>query len=392
MKQPNELFQITLQALIDKKEKGVKESLSTNEKILSEYGSGNNSSLELGFERIVSEHEESGLINVVRYKGSAGIKSISLKDYDKAVKLLNHTPLAMQIQYSLEYFESSFDEKSQPYVLKLKALAEEKWKRKNSFLGCYVDDTEKLIEVVKAAIVVLNKEDNGSNIDYRHFSATYLSHSKRLYDIKGKVSDAIKLLRAEGVDSLSAEELLTSYGIVQLNHPIYLSGELFLKSQDKELNAGFDGGVGVWASYVEKVESSSVIKTVTTIENQATFEKYVQSKAVDEVVLFTSGIPSPSFKRLYKMIVEACQPDTIQHWGDIDLGGFTILNMLDSCIEKHVKAFNMEPNQYKKSYDNFSANELRVLEKMKIGSYNKHALSLAIECKKKFEQESFSWE
>lgn len=390
MKQPNELFQIALQALVGKQEKGIRGSLSTSEKILSEYGSSNSPSLELGFERIVSEHEESGLIKVVRYKGSAGIKSISLRDYDKAIKLLNHTPLALQIQSSLEVFESAFNEKSQPYVLKLRELAQDKWKKKNSFLGCYVSETEKLIEIVKAAIVILSREDN-SNIDYRHFSATYLSHSKRLYDIKGKVSDAIKLLSVEDVENLSAEEVLTSYGVVQLNHPVYLSGELSLKSHDKELNAGFDGGIGVWASYVEDVQSLLEIRTVTTIENQATFEKYVSSKATDEVVLFTSGIPSPTFKRLYKMIIEACRPDTVRHWGDIDIGGFTILNMLDAFIDKPVKAFNMEPNQYIKSYDSFSTNELRILKRMKVGSDNKHALNLAIECKKKFEQESFKW-
>ncbi|MBF6057571.1 Wadjet anti-phage system protein JetD domain-containing protein [Thiomicrorhabdus heinhorstiae] len=391
MKQPNELFQIALQALVDKQEKGVRGSLSTSEKILSEYGSCNSPSLELGFERIVSEYEKSGLINVVRYKGSAGIKSISLNDYDKAIKLLNHTPLAVQIQDSLEVFETSFAENFQPYILRLKEFAQDKWKKKNSFLGCYVGDTEKLIEIVRAAIVILNREDD-NNIDYRHFSAIYLSHSKRLYDIKGKVSDAIKQLSVENCENLSAEELLTSYGVVQLNHPVYLSGEISLKSNDKELNAGFDGGIGVWASYVEKVESLLEIGTVTTIENQATFEKYVPSKDTDEVVLFTSGIPSPAFKRLYKMIIEACRPNTVQHWGDIDVGGFTILNMLDACIDKPVKAFNMEPNQYINSYDSFSTNELRTLKRMKIGSYNEHALNLAIECKMKFEQESFKWD
>lgn len=392
MRQPSELFQDALQALIDKKEKGVRASLSSGEKTLTEYSTSNNSSLELGFEKIIAEHEKSGLINVVRFKGSAGIKSISLKDYEKAIKLLNHTPIALQIQRSLGVFESAFNEDSKSYIASLKAQARDKWEKKKSFLGCYVHDTERLIEIVKAALVILSRKDSPKNLDYRHFSATYLSHSKRLYDIKGKVSDAIKALGIEGVESLSSEELMTSYGIVQLNHPVYLIGEISLKSQDKELNASFNGGVGVWPSFVEKVNKSTEINTITTIENQATFERYIQTKANDEVILFTSGIPSPSFKRLYKMIIESCQPKIVQHWGDIDVGGFAILNMLDSCIEQPVKAFNMDPCQYINSYGNFSANELKNLEKMKLSSGNKHTLNLAIECKKKFEQESFIWD
>ena len=92
------------------------------------------------------------------------------------------------------------------------------------------------------------------------------------------------------------------------------------------------------------------------------------------------------------MIIESCQPKIVQHWGDIDVGGFAILNMLDSCIEQTVKAFNMDPCQYTNSYGNFTANELKNLERMKLSSGNEHTLNLAIECKKKFEQESFIWD
>lgn len=391
MQQVNDLFKKAIQALVDKHETHQAARISSNQIVLRDYRNNPSSSFQLAFERMCGEYEQLGMIEVKRIKGSAGIQSISLKDYHKAIELLNHTPLKAQIKKALSAFVLNFTKPLSEDVERCAEYAQFQWTNKQKFLGCSVGESKKLATIVKAAIGVIAQKHKYDSIDYRHFSATHLDHSKHLSEIKGKVVEAVKLLEAENIKGLSSEDFLAAYGVVQLNHPVYLSGEIYLLSDNRRLDAGFDGGVGVWPVHVNQIEMIAPISTITTIENQATYEKYLFNRKADEVVLFTSGIPSPGFKRLYRMIVAACQTAIVKHWGDIDIGGFTILNMLEFSIKKSVKAFNMEPSKYSKNYGSFSKSEVEHLKKIKVSKINEEVLDLAINCEKKFEQESFKW-
>jgi hypothetical protein len=388
MKQANLTFKKVLQSLVDKQDKGIAARISSNEVIMKEYRDSPYPSFPLEFEGLVSEYELDGMIEVKRFKNSAGIQSLSLKDYDAITSLLGHTPLSSKIEVATRSFKTSITQNT--ITEKVLELAKIKWENNAGFLGCRVEEFEKLIEITGAGLAVMAVKDSAKTIDYRHFSATHLCHSKRLNDIKGKVADLIKLFDEE-VQDLNSEELLTSYGVVKLNHPVQVSGGIHVVSGEIQLDARFEGGIGFKATYVELIEPLVAIKTVSTIENKATFDKYIENRSQDEVVLFTSGIPSPEFKQVYKMIIDGCKPTEIKHWGDIDLGGFTILRMLESSINQPIQAFNMHPEQYSQEYDKFSVREKKLLSTMNVSKSNKPLLDFVISNGSKYEQESFDW-
>ncbi len=387
--QANVFFNTVLQKLVDKHDKGTVARISANEKSLVEYQDNPTPGFSLKFENIVSDYEREGLIKVIRYKNSAGIKSILLTDYELATTLLGHKPLSEKITDALALL--SVELKDVEFFEQILDRAEYQWSKDVGYFGCSVLEPEKLIEIIRSGVAVLNRKSEPQTIDYRHFSATYLSHSKRLYDIKGKVVEFLKQFDSEKLEGLSVDEVLAFYGVVQLNHPVYISGEISLLSDTKELDASFGGGVGIWPKFVTSVKPINPVRTLTTIENQATYEKYIQTSHPDEVVLFTSGIPSPGFKFLYKKILKSCKPVIVQHWSDIDIGGFTILRMLESAAGQSIKAFNMNPEQYSKEYAHFSEKELGLLRNFKFSGMNQAIIEKAILVGKKYEQEAFAW-
>jgi hypothetical protein len=65
---------------------------------------------------------------------------------------------------------------------------------------------------------------------------------------------------------------------------------------------------------------------VLTIENLTTF--HLASRLLEgqrALIIFTGGMPSPSWVGAYRHILGALPQDVlVYHWGDIDLGGFRI--------------------------------------------------------------------
>lgn len=52
----------------------------------------------------------------------------------------------------------------------------------------------------------------------------------------------------------------------------------------------------------------------------------------DWVVLYTGGMPSPSWKKVFTIFVKALpETSTLWHWGDIDAGGFRIADHIAAC-------------------------------------------------------------
>lgn len=129
---------------------------------------------------------------------------------------------------------------------------------------------------------------------------------------------------------------------------------------------------------------------VTTIENQATFMKYIQmERSPDEVVLYTAVVPGPAFKRIYREIVNTFLNAKLRHWRDIDLGGFTILSMIEKNAKRPVEAYRMTPEHYCIDNGEMTKSELNRLCKIELSILNINTLNKCREIGLKFEQESY---
>jgi hypothetical protein len=103
-----------------------------------------------------------------------------------------------------------------------------------------------------------------------------------------------------------------------------------------------DAAVGVVAPYLGFPPQAIVAldlprepMTLLTVENLTTFHETAEflqtaAHAAGSILLmYTGGMPSPSWRRIYRMALFAL-PDgsSVWHWGDVDAGGFRIANKL----------------------------------------------------------------
>jgi hypothetical protein len=66
------------------------------------------------------------------------------------------------------------------------------------------------------------------------------------------------------------------------------------------------------------------------------------------VLLYTGGMPSPSWKRVYRLLLTSLPVKArVFHWGDIDAGGFRIADHLAACageVGRRVELHAMSPD------------------------------------------------
>ncbi|MDB5761841.1 MAG: hypothetical protein JWQ21_836 [Herminiimonas sp.] len=81
--------------------------------------------------------------------------------------------------------------------------------------------------------------------------------------------------------------------------------------------------------------------TLLTVENLTTFHEIAELLRIPSddgpvLVIYTGGMPSPAWRRVYRMALSSLtEGSSVLHWGDIDAGGFRIANKLaedcDQC-------------------------------------------------------------
>ena len=108
--------------------------------------------------------------------------------------------------------------------------------------------------------------------------------------------------------------------------------------------------LGVPTGAIERVTLPEGCAYVLSVENLTTFNELARGRAgaIDGLVIYTGGMPSPSLLAMYRLIVVALPaPKLLWHWGDIDLGGFRIAAALRAEAQRQgreVGLFNMDPS------------------------------------------------
>lgn len=106
-------------------------------------------------------------------------------------------------------------------------------------------------------------------------------------------------------------------------------------------------------------------------------------------MLYTTVVPSPVFKRVYREIVKTFSDAKLRHWGDIDLGGFTILSMIERNAERPVEVYRMIPEHYSIDNGEMTKSGYDRMDKIQLSAQNKSVLDACLEIGLKFEQKSY---
>lgn len=139
---------------------------------------------------------------------------------------------------------------------------------------------------------------------------------------------------------MTDRELLQSVGISRYPEPLEFRGSVIINGLDMNK---MTAGACIYSNEIADVtvDIPESVRAVITIENRANYFAYHQKP--DELAVFHGGQYSPSKKLLFQKIANAMPENcTWYHWGDIDLGGFSMLLRLRREIMPAVKPYRMD--------------------------------------------------
>lgn len=237
--------------------------------------------------------------------------------------------------------------------------------------------TDEMIDAIKAVHYI---ENLNHDVYERNASNYIFNDSKRLAKIKNMI-----------VKIYGNENIFEEKGILQVTPFVYLKGQgvIVINGQIIDLKK-IGKAIALPIDDLDIIRFDN-IKKVVTIENYTTFFDYNDNESL---IIYLGGFSTRSQKKLLLKIKKQC--DDFTHFGDLDYGGFTILNNLIEELEINIKTINMnletlvKNKRFCQKITDFSYLEKlsSLLKKENLKSYHE-VINYMIEEKIRLEQESF---
>lgn len=190
-------------------------------------------------------------------------------------------------------------------------------------------------------IVDFCRQSGELEIPVRRLSAHQLDDSKRIEQLSSLIDAVLQSDLSTPVRE--REEVFSELGLIKYPQTVLLSGNIdaVIEGMTVQVPRPY---LGVPPLSVSKFVPRAHISFVLTIENLESFHEFVTTMPVDAnaIVLYSGGMPSPSWKRLYELLLKSVDPATpVLHWGDIDLGGFRIASHVATSSQKLSRSLHL---------------------------------------------------
>jgi len=222
----------------------------------------------------------------------------------------------------------------EPWVSRCPRAAEliDAWTQLKSPRGLGTGSARDIADALRVldALQQAGGEDQIARVLSRHL----FHDSKRIEAL----SRQIDLMSAEQLSSPARqqEEVFAALGLVKEAQPFLAAGTGALRLSPAQECPIIRPFIGVSNRHISGYTGTPM--WILSIENLTTFHLASQHQnATNGLIIFTAGMPSPSWCRAYTHILAAL-PDSIPvyHWGDIDQGGFKIAaHIKNRCISRH---------------------------------------------------------
>ena len=182
-------------------------------------------------------------------------------------------------------------------------------------------ETEKFL---RACVLV---EQNRKPCYIREFSILHFQDSKYFEQIESRLVKVFRHFSAEYLE-LDTLELLAEYGIYRTPNYVYFKGDARILIGEEAVDLSvLKQGIGISGEDLAGIQFSDLsrIKKVITIENLTSFFRYWEK---DSLFIYLGGYHNRIRRTLLKMIYETIPDAKYYHFGDIDAGGFAILQDL----------------------------------------------------------------
>lgn len=191
---------------------------------------------------------------------------------------------------------------------------------KNQNIEYYNHDILEYRELLSAAEAVLN---NREEIFIRNFSIQIFHDSKRVEELEHKLES---LLYQYG-EFEEKESVLEECGIVHTPTYVMMKGKGILTLGEQEIDLSrLRGDIGLSTESVKGLRNISILgNRVVTVENLTSFHDYPTG---DDFVIYLGGFHNKVKRDFLVYVYEGNPQKKYRHFGDIDAGGFYILEHL----------------------------------------------------------------
>ena len=259
---------------------------------------------------------------------------------------------------------------------------------KQKHVETYFSSLDELNKIVKVVLEVANLE---CEVSERVFSIKCFGDSKTLMNIKSKVNVILKEFSEEIYND--EDDPLFNLGVVSNTNYAFIKGDLSFKINDQLIDLGkYKNELALSDKMIDEIEIISLNESkIITIENLTNFLEFNEDGFI---AIYLGGFHNSVKRKLLLKIREANSNLTFYHFGDIDAGGFYILNHLKEKTRINFIPFKMKVdvfiNNLSRAKD-LTKNDIKRLERMKDDSRFdefKEVIEAMLKENKKLEQEA----
>jgi hypothetical protein len=240
-------------------------------------------------------------------------------------------------------------------------------------------------EFERILMAVRELEDLQGEQFIREFSVRLYNDSKAFGQIQGKVES---ILYDYG-DFPEKDEILGNLNLMRT--PTYVnfkgSGKVSLSGQEIDLSR-LDSDIAISSSMLDKIELVQVFKgKVITVENLTSFHRFMEE---GYFVLYLGGFHNRVRRDFISMLHDQNSEAIFYHFGDIDAGGFLILEHLRRTTGIDIIPYNMDLDtlkKYEKMGKPLTENDRKRLGKLREGQF-REIVEYMLEKNVKLEQEA----
>lgn len=210
----------------------------------------------------------------------------------------------------------------------------------------YAPNELDLVDICNAIETMSSLEED---VQERIFCAKLFSDSKRFNDLRSKISKIIRDFSDEPFDE--DEDVIANMGVIKNTAYAFIKGDLIIKLNDQIINLKeYREPLALSDSAIKTIEIQNIgASSLYTIENLTSFDVFNKK---DTVAVYLGGFHNTVKRELIKKIHQVMPNIAYYHYGDIDAGGFYILNHLRKKTGINFKSFMMGIDELEKYHDN----------------------------------------
>lgn len=261
------------------------------------------------------------------------LRRIRIRDPDQLAAWLGVSRAATQARAILQGLDPLMAD-APSWLRDAYADALRQWRRGGTPYRIAGTEPATAVNLFKAARAIAAGEQEG--LDLRRFSVRLLGNSKALEALLGRLGPLLRH-NPDWAQWQEDVDLFRVLGLEKFPPPLFLKGPLVLDygGEDWDLTP-LRPFVALSPDAVNRVQASTQVPYLLTIENLASFQRQVREVQDNGIVIYTAGYPAPALVRFLGLL-DKCLPAgcPCYHWGDRDLGGLRIHARIAAACSRH---------------------------------------------------------